>query len=864
MIKAKPDKRNYSLNENIHRQIDEQITEYVDDKSVAKDIKSASEQTKKRTTSSLLPEQKHTETKHVSETNSEEKLIPIAVPVLSPEEALLVVQKQEKEREESRKRGFVFYEEIFLSAEYVPSQTNIQQTLNWQFVPKDNEPFSNSTAKKQGFFIVNSNIPLEYTFVEPLLEHTLYLYTICCSVKGEGKIVLSKKGGKNQKEFSISSKQFEPIVYELGEGNTLNTIITPTVAFSGSLEIESITIYQKPINDQCTVCWGTIENISNVPDIKKSNYPDCYYSAEFVVKEILDGKPAPQKIQLLIPAFLNNKIDPLSTIVNKGNWKVSIRPFSLATKEEQEIELVDEIETYLYTPYILVAATTSDIPKSNASGIPILEGEKYSSPFDNPVNSPLPDSFVEDSKREIKNELVKVNSIIEQVKDEELVNAEFQCAWNEKQKQYAPLDSTKIWAREQNSFFTLPKEWLFISSDEISEENTDAIVALSQLFKSQGIQFIIQIVPDYFDIAALVLNPEFQKYGDQKSARVAKKLLERGVEVQYIADEIVKNAFHYERLFFYPYDFHPDEGTMDVMTTLMAHRLEKYGDLLSNSLDVSLFSVEKRISGYGTRLRWPENVDIGPHEPGSIVQVPYVLYNKKILDGDPNSSILVFGNSFAQEPMVKNAYISYLAPKIKHNCSCYLTSGIGAFTVLPRLFLSYPAQYFKGKRIAILPIAIKYLSNSDYTIPNIIQIDESLKKNKDREFLVSLPIKQSDSPIFCSSFQFTDINNYLSSHTSCIELSRDRPKISFPTPDGITANMIRISARVLHNFGAHLLINGQSVYLPWSGDIHSWNCEIIEIELNNNNNKSISIEMDFEKMSYKNTKVLLNNISLFK
>ena len=212
--------------------------------------------------------------------------------------------------------------------------------------------------------------------------------------------------------------------------------------------------------------------------------------------------------------------------------------------------------------------------------------------------------------------------------------------------------------------------------------------------------------------------------------------------------------------------------------------------------------------------------------------------------------------------MVKNAYISYLAPKIKHNCSCYLTSGIGAFTVLPQLFLSYPDKYFKGKRIAVLPISIKYLTYSSYIIPNIIHIDDNLKRPKNREFLVSLQLKQSDTPIFYSSFNFINIRNYLSSHTSCIELSKNRPKITFTIPDGITANMVRISARALHDFGVPLLINGQSVFLPSSGDIHSHNCEIIEIELNNNE-KNISIEMNLNKMSYKNICVLIHNVSLF-
>ena len=806
-------------------------------------------------------ESKAVKTKPVIETNNSgrRKPVPAAVPVLTPEEAKALIVRMDKEREEARKRGFVFYEEFFLSARNVPSQKDIQQTPNWQFVPKDDEPIGNSTAKRQGYFAVNSDTPLEYTFIEPLLEHTLYRYTICCSVKGEGKVVLSRKDGKNPQEFSVSSKIFEPIVYELGDGSTLNTKIIPVVTFSGSLEVESITIYQKPIKDQWTVCLGTIENISHVPDINKSNYPDCYYTAEFVVKDILDGKPAPQKIQLLIPAFLNNEIDPLSKTMKKGNWKVSIRPFSLASKEEQEIEQVDEIETYLLTPYILNVAETTTIPELTVSGIPILEGDAYVSPFDNPVNPPLSSKFIEDSKNEIKKELAKVKRIIEQVDNEKKVNEEFQITWNKKQAKYDSLNSTLIWAKEQNSFFALPKEWKFIPSVKMTDENIEAIVELDRLFKTQGIQFIIQIVPDYRDIAALVLNPEFQKYGDQRSARAAKELLERGVEVQYISDEIVKNAFKYERLFFYPSDFHPDEGTTDVMTSLFATRLEKFGDLVSKDLDPDLFSKEKRDTAYKDRLKWPKNVDIGSHEAGSNVQVPYVLYNKKILDQDPKSKVLVFGNSFVAAPMTKNAYISYLAPKILHVCSCRGMGGVSALTVLPQLFLSSPETYFKDKMIAVLPISITYLTDNRYSLPNVSQVDATLKSSSKSTYLADVPLKQIDKPIFSSTFNFNhSFPDYLPFRTSSVVLSNAQKQFSFSVPTDMKANTVRVSIQPLCDYGVSLMVNGKPYRLP-SRYNPKW--EIIDFELDNN--KFFSIEMDFKNCSSPDAKVLIGNVSLF-
>ena len=806
-----------------------------------------------------VAEAKPVDTMPFAKTKSEEKPVPAAVPVCSPEEAGLLAEKQEKEREETKKRGWVFYEEKFVTMRNVSS--NIQQTENWNYVAEDGESDTAPVAKKQDYFSIKTEKPIEYVFSEPLYEYMMYQYSLCCSVKGEGVVTLSRKGGDTPKEFSIHSNTFEMLAYTLGNGESFDTRIVPSITFKGDMQIESITVQQKEIFNQGTVCLGSIESISNVPDINKTDYPDCYYTAKLVVKDILDGNPAPQNIQLLIPAFLNNKIDPLSAVMEKGNWIVSIRPFSLATEKEQEIERVDEIESYLFTPYILVAASPGNIPELTVSGIPILEGESYVSPFDNPVNPPLPANYVEVSKREIKKELAKVNSIIEQVEDDESINTEFQLAWDEKQKQYDALDSTRIWAKEQNSFFALPRKWNLIPSSRITEDNVDAIVELDRLFKINGIQFIVQLVPDYRDIAALVLNPGFQKYGDQRSARAAKQLLERGVEVQYISDEIVKNAFDYERLFFYPEDFHPDEGAMDIMTTLMSQRFEMFGDLLPKDLDVGLFSRENRDTGYKDELKWPRNVDIGIHEAGLNVQVPYVLYNNEILEQNPDSKVLVFGNSFTQEPMTKNAYISYLASKIMHTCSCRAMGGESALTALLQLFLSNPEKYFKNKSIAVLPISITYLTDNRYVFTKVETVDEIRKNAAKSRFITTLPIKQDGTHIFPSSFNFSypNIGKYLPIRTSCISLSVSHPGITLPIPEGIEAKRVRISIQPLYNYGVSILINGHSIKLP-SRFNPSW--EILEFELEETD-KSISVEIDVENCSTPNAKVLVGSVSLF-
>ena len=432
-------------------------------------------------------------------------------------------------------------------------------------------------------------------------------------------------------------------------------------------------------------------------------------------------------------------------------------------------------------------------------------------------------------------------------------------AWDEKQKSYDDLDGKLVWAKEQNSFFTLPKKRVFIHPHKISDENLAALIELDRFLKKQGILFIVQIVPDYYDIAALVLNPDFQKYGDYQSAVITQQLVQNGIEAHYLSDILVQNALSYEILFFYPKDFHPGEGAVDIITSQMAKRLEPLSSAFPKTLKEESFS---RIHRNTKNHTWPPGCNIGTHEAGTDYMTPYYYYDGKEIVPDPQSKILVFGNSFVTAP-TGNGYISYLSSKLLYPLSSKVMRGISCLSALPILFLQETESLLKNKMVCILPISITYLNTDRFNFSNLYQIDKSLKNSQHKEAVYSLSPKKYIKYVFPSSISFSDLGpgfqDYVAEHTSLISLSPDNSELIVDLPQDNQCKIFSISVQPKCETGASLLINGSSFRLN-SNSLANW--EVLDVKLKEGE-KRITIQLDMEKSS-NNAVVFVGNITGYK
>lgn len=741
---------------------------------------------------------------------------------------------------------------------------NVKQTPCWRLcrdVVIAGPPPSAWISKQR--FLVSSEIPLEYVFYRTLLEDTLYRYKLECCLSGRGIVRLQEKHHGINKEYPVQTDSDITLSLMLGDGKSFAEQLEPAVVLQGELNVKSITLFRQLRAKENSICLGSITEISPVPDMEKSDYPDCYYTAALTVSEILDGPPVAEKIQLLIPAFLKREIHPLSKVMKKGKWKISIRPLASASIEEQQIQQVDEIESFLYPAFILDAADPLNMRQEHSSAVPVLAAAPYVSPLDEGDELPIPAEIAESSRKRIQLESEKVSTILAGAKDTEKINAEFQQVWNERQKEYDPIDKHVIWAKKGNSYFALPESWQFLHPAEIEPDNLAAIREMQRFFQRFGIVFIIQVIPDYRDIAALVLNPEFQKYGDVQAAAVVRQLLNEGIEAHYVSDVLVSRALQYERMFFYPGNYHPDEGATDCLTDLMAERLASLKSFYRQDLNPKLFSTEYHETGYKERLKWPLNCDIGPHQPESPVLTKYIYYNGARIESSEDSNILLIGNSFISEPMDSNAYGSYLAAKILTVPHVRTAPAYGVFTVLPQILLTNFDSIVKGRKIAILPIGIKHLLGKGIHFANIAKVDEQFKRESRTDFFHFYRLNDFLPVIFPAPANGTSLaviaNRWLSAHTAAFALDRSSPILRLPVPRSDRDLQVQCAVSGSLRKKTYLKINKKSYSLITDDQIPRWHLITADLPAGTD---QLELELDVEK-SAENAQLFLGSVTLF-
>lgn len=807
---------------------------------------------------------------------SEEKPAPVAIPVVTAEEAEKLnaeaVLFLEEHKKIKNRLGKLLICENFAFSRTVDSKNTLVETNNWK-LEKDSveEDDSNILSEiRNQIFSVKTKKQIKYNLIHPLYSYKKYQYNIVCKIRGVGLVVA---GFNNQeKEFNIQTQSYTIIATDFQDADLYFTeSIKPFIKMQGDLQFESISIYRKVLFEDNVFCKGTISEITKVPLPEQANYPDCLYTAHFIVKEIIDGYPVPEDIQLLIPAFRNYTPSDLSKTLTKGNWSLSIRPFEKASKIEQEIEQVDEIESYEYTPFLVNAANPLKTGYLDISGIPILKGSSYSSPYDFPVNPPVSEEYLSDSKRKIDEQLLIVNKIVNQFdhnstndKQAEInaINKDFQDTWNDVQNKYDSYNDSIVWANINNSFFALPKKWSFIHPGLISDENLKAISELNIFLRKQGILFIIQVIPSYRDIAALVLNPSFQKYGDYQSALVVKQLLEHDIETHYLSEDFIHNAFLYERLFAYPNDHHSDDGAQEILTSHLSKRLLSLNNLYSKDLNQELFETRMVEEDYNPQNnKWPSNCNIGNHTPGDLYQVPMFFYDGKRITPNKESKILVIGNSFIQKPLDNHGYIQYLAKKMLHVPDSLRQNGIGPLVFIPRMFLLKTNDILHDKKIVVLPISISFLSDN-YSFSNILSLDNIFRIQSSSEHIYHFSADQLCTQVFPSSCSF-DISwgDWFLSHPNLFCLKNDNIiSIQIP-PLSSRVHNLSLDVSVSLKYSAknvNLVINGQSIPTPscYNPEYH-----IIHLDFQDKPD-TITIMLD-EKSQHNDTEVFIGSIDIY-
>ena len=489
--------------------------------------------------------------------------------------------------------------------------------------------------------------------------------------------------------------------------------VVPRIAIQGKVLLQELKVFTER-DLQITVVEGEITDRSILPDPSQSDYPDCRFTVHFQGNSILYGVPCKEELALVIDGFKNYRWLKSNNLKVGDKVRCAILPFEDLPDAKKTTQQVDDLNLFALDNYYVMSickiAQYSDEKMYPMSGITFLDtNNNYVSIFERQINPPIPKGLVEAQQRQIAVDLEKMNKLLDGWEPQrDKLNKKFNAAWeSEKAKDvpgYNRINNKLVWRNIDNSFWCLPCDYQLIENIQtISEDKLTAIVALKDVLEANGCQLIVSLVPNLYVIAARVINPDFRSVPDYQTATIVKQLSEAGIESIYASETIINNYNRFPWAFFFPSNAHPSDTTQDILSDLIALRLQRYN--FHETLNADELSIEQHSHVYGENKDyfWPTNCDIGNNTPATPYKNNCVMYQGKILTDDPQSPVLILGNSYIQTPMKSpDSLCTLLGKKMRMGIANYRIEGAGPMTVIAQNIFSRPEVFLQNRKVIIL------------------------------------------------------------------------------------------------------------------------------------------------------------------
>lgn len=482
-----------------------------------------------------------------------------------------------------------------------------------------------------------------------------------------------------------------------------------------------------------TCVEGTVVERSKLPDPKKTDYQNCRYTIRFKGNAILAGEKCNRTIALTLEGFRNKKTLKTNILKVGDQIECIIAPFENLPEKEQETQVADDLNMFDLDNYYVYAIRK--LGEFSSSPTPFADvGGDYISIFERHINPPLPEEVVNAQKAQIARDLEKLTELLKDYPEQAIQwDRDYVKALKAEVAKDAPgrnrlvhNDEEYLWREVDHSFWTLPVTHRIVAKYvSLNQQHLDALLGLKKFLEANGVQLIVSVGPFWHDIAARVIVDGYRDFPDFRTGLLIKTLLENGIEAVYGSDAILANFNRHPFAFLFPVDWHPGDTVQDVLAELVARRLERYH--FKETMDKDKFSISQGEHVYYAGLEkdyyFPENCDIGDHDPGSPYFCQYIEYDGKDVAPDRNSELVIFGNSFTRAPRgIPESYPAYLAWHSLVNPDWYVVQGDGPMvTMMERLF-QRPEKYLKGKKVLNLYIAATHF-HSKIMWNNVEQMD---------------------------------------------------------------------------------------------------------------------------------------------
>lgn len=745
-------------------------------------------------------ETKPAETKPVAETKPEEKTKPAAVPVVTAEEAvklnkeavklneeaLVEFSKMEKERAKERERlerGFALaYSEDFKDLVKIPlSKANEDQLAkkNYDIEEYKKQMFPklwsiDYTSIPSGVTFQNSDDGYRFLSNQGALQITgqrfnsmrsSFIFEVTVKNCGNTDCDLSfgiNNSGLIKAGNTILVSEIIPIKEEKTLEAEIDVFdrfanIAPIIMFKGDVVIASFKTYRKDF-DNFTIVEGEITERSDLPDPKTSDYPNCRYTAHFVGNAIFSGMPCNKELSLSIDGFENQKVLGTNSIKAGDKVRCAIVPTDSIPDELASIQEADDLSLFALDSYLVTTlqkiTSYTDVAPANGNNAQVFfksDVFDFKSVFGR-INSPVPEEQKIAQKKRIEKDLSDANRMIGYLEENrEDIEQRFQKAWSYERDRDTNGHNrvgNLVWRNKNNSFWGLRYDYTLVPATPyvLPKDKLDAVVALKDFLESNGIQLIVSLVPNRFEIASRVINPEFADVPVYQLASFVKQLSEAGVECPYNAKHIIDNYDLYPFAYLFPADEHPASTVQHCIAEVIAERLADYH--FPRDLDKNLFShVQVATSdddnGGKPLHKYPTNCDIGDNIPDELYTSDEIRYDGKRVARDTSSEILVTGNSFAFSPGApskQHSFPAFLSEQMLHPIDDYIVVSQGPMTVIIQRFFEKPESFLLNKKVLVMHMAADHLIGNKIVWNNISEMDNRKLMLNGKKLVSSLSV----------------------------------------------------------------------------------------------------------------------------
>jgi len=715
---------------------------------------------------------------------------PVAVPVATPEEAeklnveaLSEFEKSEKERERLENGFALAYSEDFrrlvkvslskASEEQLTKRNYDLDEFRQQMLPRlwsidySSIPAGVSIrSTDEGYGITSNQGIFRMTGQRFDAMRSSFIFEVNARNVGdkECEITLSinnnglvKNGNTVLVSEIIPGKGEKTIEAEIGVYDRFASI-TPVLSLNGSVVLESFKMYRKDI-ENFTVVEGEITERSILPNPEESDYPNCRYTAHFVGNSILSGMPCNKEIALSIDGFENNKLLGTDSIKAGDKVRCAIVPIDLIPDELASTEEADDLSLFVLDSYLVTTmqkiSSFTDVSLEKGDNARIFfksEMFDFKSVFGR-FNAPVSEERKTAQRIRIQNDLDEANKMIRYLEENrEDIEERFQKAWSSNRDKDANgynRVGDLVWRKVSNSFWALRYNYSLIPETPfvLPEDKLNAVVAFRDFLESNGIQLIVSLVPDRYEISSRVMNHEFADVPVYQLASFVRQLSEAGVECPYNAKHIIDNYDLYPFAYLFPLDGHPGSTVQQCIADIIAERLSDYH--FPSDLDKERFSHAQvptmNDDHNGTDLhQWPMNCDIGENTPGECYTSDEIRYDGKRVVRDASSEILVTGNSFAYSPgytSKQHSFPAFLSERMLHPIDDYLVSAQGPMTVIIQRFFEKPESFLLNKKVLVMQMSTAHLQNNNFVWNNISEMDKRKLMLNGKQLVASFSIQ---------------------------------------------------------------------------------------------------------------------------